>query len=137
MVGRRLHATRLGRRLAAPAALAVAMGIATAAEVFACTATMGPLTFNPPSGPAGSVVLTTASGLKPYPARYDLYFGGECMTFTGKLVKVITPDLNGAWSNVAVTIPKKAKPGVHSFCGIEAYPNPGQTATSHSSFTVV
>lgn len=98
---------------------------------------MGQLTLTPSSGHAGSAVVTTATGLKAYPARYDLFFGGECMTFTGKLLKTITTNPQGGWVNVKVVIPKQATLGSHSLCGVEAYPVAGQTATSHDAFTVV
>jgi len=117
--------------------LVTAALVATASLAFACTQIMGPLVLNPQSGPPGSAVVTSATGLKPFPAQYDLFFGGTCMTFTGKLLKVITPDMNGAWSNITVTIPKHASLGSHSLCGVEAYPNPGSTATTHNAFTVV
>ena len=119
--------------VAAPATVAVLM----ATTVFACTGIMGPLTLNPASGKAGSIVYTTATGLKPFPAKYDLFFGGECMTFNGKLLKTITTNGSGGWTNVKVTIPKTAKLGSQALCGVEAYPSPGQTATSHDAFTVV
>ena len=108
-----------------------------ATTVFACTGIMGPLTLNPASGLPGTVVSTTATGLKPFPAKYDLFFGGACMTFTGKLLKTITTNMQGGWTNVKVTIPKNAKMGSQALCAVEAYPSPGSTATSHDSFTVV
>ena len=118
-------------------ALLTAALVATATLAFACTQIMGPLTLNPPSGPAGTVVSTTATGLKPFPAMYDLFFGGTCMTFTGKLLKTIPTNGQGGWTNVKVTIPKKTKPGSYSLCGVELHPSPGGTATDHDSFTVV
>ena len=131
-----------GWRLPRPPQLAAGAAVAAAAlglvgtEAFACSAVMGPLSFNPPSGPPGTVVLTTASGLKPYPAKYDLFWAGECMTFTGKLLKTITTNSQGGWTNVKVTIPKNAPLGQHSLCGIEAYPSAGSTATTHAAWTV-
>ena len=109
----------------------------TASLAFACTQIMGPLTLNPGSGPPGTVVSTSATGLKPFPARYDLFYGGTCMTFTGKLLKTITTNPSGGWINVKVTIPKRTARGQHSLCGVEAYPNAAQSATSHDDFTVV
>ena len=129
-----LHAWK---RWLCASAVAVVATTVIAATVFACSSIMGQLTLNPQSGPPGAVVMTSVTGLKPYPAKYELFFGGQCMTFTGKLLKTITTDANGAWTNVAVTIPKRAKLGSHSLCGVEAYPVAGQTATSHNSFTVV
>lgn len=111
--------------------------VATPSLAFACTQIMGPLTLTPSSGHAGTVVSTTATGLKPFPARYDMFFGGTCMSFTGKLLKTITTNASGGWTNVKVTIPKRAPLGQQSLCGVEAYPNAGQTATSHNDFTVV
>ena len=108
-----------------------------ASAAYACTMIMGPLTLNPPSGPAGTVVSTTASGLKPFPARYDMFFGGTCMSFSGRLLKTITTNSSGGWINVKVTIPKRAPLGQQALCGVEAYPNAGQTATTHNAFTVV
>ena len=117
--------------------LVAAALVATASLAFACTQIMGPLTITPSSGRAGTVVSTSATGLKPFPARYAMFFGGTCMSFTGKLLKTITANSSGGWSNVKVTIPKKAPLGQQSLCGVEAYPNAGQTATSHNDFTVV
>jgi len=110
---------------------------AFAVTAFACSVVMGPLTFSPTSGPAGTVVITSATGLKPYPAKYDVFFGGTCMQFNGKLLKVITTNSQGGWTNVKVTIPKSAHLGTHAFCGVEVYPVVAQTATSHGSFTVI
>ena len=128
--------SKIGRRFAA-GGLAIGAVVAMATEVFACTAIMGPLYFSPSSAHAGSVVLTTASGLKSFPAKYDLFWDGVCMTFSGKLLKTITTNVNGGWTNVKITIPKNASLGSHSLCGIEAYPNAGQTDTDHGSFTVI
>ena len=128
--------SRTAARVAASATAATA-GVLLATTVFACTGIMGPLTLNPASGTPGTVVSTTATGLKPFPAKYDLFFGGTCMTFTGKLLKTITTNMQGGWTNVKVTIPKTAKLGSQALCGVEAYPQPGSTATAHDSFTVV
>ena len=127
---------RFTRRVLASALAAFATFMA-GTVVFACTMIMGPLTLTPGSGPAGTVVSTTASGLKPFPARYELFFNGECMTFSGKWLKTITTNSQGGWTNVKVTIPKHATPGQHSLCGVESYPQAGSTATTHDSFTVV
>ena len=123
------------RWAAGGAGAAAALGV-LATEAFACSAVMGPLTFNPPSGKAGTVVLTTATGLKAFPAKYDLFWDGECMQFSGKLLKTITTNSKGGWTNVKVTIPKNATLGSHSLCGVEAWPSAGSTATSHSAWTV-
>ena len=103
---------------------------------FACSNVMGPLSFSTSSGPAGTVVYTSATGLKAYPARYDLFFGGECMTFTGTLLKTITTNRMGAWTNVKVTVPVSSAPGTYALCGVEAYPMKGMTATTHNTWTV-
>ena len=124
-------------KLALLSMLLTAVLVTTATVAFACTQIMGPLTLTPNSGPAGTVVSTTATGLKPFPARYDLFFGGTCMKFSGKLLKTITTNASGGWTNVTVTIPRRAALGQHSLCGVEAYPNAAQTATSHNDFTVV
>ena len=125
------------RRLVFATAVAAGATATVASTVFACSSIMGQLTLNPPSGAAGTIVYTSATGLKPYPAKYELFFGGECMTFTGKLLKTITTNSQGAWTNVKVKVPGTAKPGSHSLCGVEAYPVAGQTATSHNAWTVV
>ena len=123
------------RWLLAGTASALAVVI-TASVAFACSNVMGPLSFSPASGPPGTVVLTTATGLKPYPAKYDLFWDGACMTFTGKLLKTITTNSSGGWTNVKVTIPKHATIGQHTLCGIEASPSAGETDTSHGGWTV-
>ena len=127
---------RLVRR-ALVASTATVATVATATTVFACTGTMGGLTFTPTSGLPGTIVSTTATGLKPFPAQYDLFFGGTCMTFSGKLLKTISTNSTGGWTNEKVMIPKRVKVGSYGLCGVEAYPNAGATATTHNSFTVV
>lgn len=118
-------------------ALAIGATLISITGVLACTDIMGVMTLTPDSAPAGTVIHSSVTGLKPYPARYNIYFGGECMTFTGKLLKIVTPNAAGAWTNVKLKIPLSAKPGTYSLCGVESYPTPGQSATSHNSFTVV
>lgn len=108
---------------------------------FACTSVMGPLTFSPVSGSGGTVITTSATGLKVYPAQYAMHFtklvGGDCMSFSGVVtLKTITTDAQGAWSNVPIRIPQSAKQGTHGVCGMEVYPIKGGTATSHDVFTV-
>ena len=110
--------------------------VATESVAFACSNVMGPVTFSPASGPPGTVLLSTATGLKPYPAKYDMFWDGSCMSFTGKLLKTITTNSRGGWTNVKLVIPKNATLGNHSLCGIEAYPNAGSTDTSHGGVTV-
>ncbi len=127
----------VSHRLVWPASIAAAALMVMPSIGFACSQVMGALTLTPSSGHAGSSILSSVTGLKPYPARYDVFFGGACMTFSGKLLKVITPDSNGAWTNVKLTIPRNATLGSHSLCGVEAYPVAGQTATTHNNFTVV
>ena len=117
------------------AGAAAVLGV-LATEAFACSAVMGPLTFTPVSGPSGTVVSTSATGLKAYPARYELFFGGECMTFTGTLLKTITTNRMGAWTNVKVTVPVSSAPGTYALCGVEAYPMKGMTSTTHDTWTV-
>ena len=124
--------------LTLPAAATAAL--AGAATVFACTNVMGSLSISPTSGPAGTVVSTSASGLKAN-ATYALHFAkatnGNCMSFSG-VITVARPTANssGAWSNVMATIPKKATMGVHGFCGMELSPIKGNTGTTHDTFTV-
>lgn len=120
----------------AAGAAGAAAALVVATEAFACSAVMGPVSFNPPSGPPGSVILSTATGLKPYPAKYDMFFDGVCMQFNGKLLKTITTNSRGGWTNVKLKIPGSATLGTHSLCGVEAYPSAGSTATSHASWTV-
>ena len=60
--------------------LASLAGVATVA--FACTDIMGSLSLTPTSGHAGTSVSTTASALKPKPAKYEVHFAigsGDCM----------------------------------------------------------
>ena len=101
---------------------------------------MGPLTITPTSGPAGTTVTTTASGLKAN-ATYALHFaknaGGNCMSFRGVLtLATIKADSTGAWNNVMATIPSNATIGMHSTCGMELKPIKGSTGTQHDTFTV-
>lgn len=132
----RFLVTRPRTALAASVVALVSM-LALAVSAYACSGVMGNLVLNPSSGPPGTVVTTTATGLKPFPAKYDLFFGGACMTFTGKLLKTIQTNAQGGWTNVKVTVPKRAKMGSQALCGVESYPSPGSTATTHDSFTVV
>ena len=136
-MGGRTVARRTVRWVMVPGVLASTCLVAIASTVFACTLYMGNLVLTPSSGPAGTTVSTTVTNLKPYPAQYDLFFGGQCMSFTGKLLKTITTNAHGGWTNVKVHIPLKSKPGTYALCGVEAYPSAGQTATSHDTFTVV
>ena len=110
--------------------------VMTGSIAFACSNVMGPVSFSPASGPPGTVVLSTATGLKPYPAKYDVFFDGSCMSFTGKLLKTITTNSHGGWTNVKLVIPKNASLGAHDLCGIEAYPDAGATDTTHGGWTV-
>ena len=135
------HGGGLGVGAAAFVLTAVA-GVATVA--FACTDIMGPLTLTPTSGAAGTVVTTTANGLKGTPAKYELHFSTsagsayDCMSFTGvQVLKTIRTNRAGGWTNVRVTIPSTASLGTHNFCGMEIYPTHGGTGTTHESFTVI
>lgn len=136
MVGLR-SGGRLRKNSLCASVVAVGATAAVASTAFACSSIMGQMTLTPDSGKPGTVVLSTATALKPYPAKYEIFFGGTCMTFTGKLLKTITTNSHGGWTNVKLTIPKTAKLGSQSLCGVEAYPVAGQSATSHNSFTVV
>ena len=120
--------------------LASIVGVATVA--FACTDIMGSLSLTPTSGHAGTSVSTSAAGLKPKPAKYELHFAnstsGDCMSFDGvDVLRTIRTDTAGGWSNVGVKIPTSASQGTHSFCGMEVYPVRGGSGTTHMSFTVV
>lgn len=119
--------------------LMATIGISTVA--FACTQVMGALTITPASGKAGTVITTSAAGLKVFPAQYAMHFtkgvGGDCMSFAGVVTMTkITANSQGGWSNVPMTIPASAKQGVHGVCGMELYPIKGATATTHDTFTV-
>lgn len=116
--------------------------LAAASLAFACTAIMGPLTLNPTSGKAGSAVSSSASGLKVYPAKYEIHFTpaswANCMSFTAVTVlKTIATNSRGEWTNVPVTIPASAARGNYEICGMESYPVKGGTGTSHQIFTVL
>lgn len=128
---------RIGGLTLPAAAIAALAGAAT---VFACTNVMGSLTITPTSGPAGTVVTTSVSGLKPN-ATYALHFAkatnGNCMSFSGvTTVARATANSSGGWSSVMATIPNKATIGVHGFCGMELSPIKGNTGTTHDTFTV-
>ena len=135
---------RLGRRhagiLAVGAASAAALAVG-GSFAYACTILMGPMTFNPGGGRPGTVIVTSASGLKSYPAKYALHFAingnSDCMSFTDvTTLKTVRTDASGAWANVKVTIPKSAALGLHAFCGMETYPNAGETGTEHYVLSV-
>src|SRR5262249_26211064 len=111
------------------------------ATAVACTVVMGPLTLAPSAGPAGTVVMTTASGLKPSPAVYAIHFGKaastDCMSFTGVLtLGKGPPDTSGNWTNVPITIPSGQKRGPHQVCAMELSPLKGGTGTVHDTFTL-
>lgn len=128
--------------LAAGAALAAILVAAT--TVWACTITMGLLTLTPSSGAAGTVISTSATGMKPRPAKYAMHFttglisaGADCMSYEGNIfLKTIPTTRQGGWTNVPVTVPANASLGTHGLCGLEAYPTKGQTGTTHETFTV-
>ena len=128
---------RIGGLTLLAAAIAALAGAVT---VLACTNVMGPLSISPLSGPSGSTITTSASGLKAH-AMYQLHFAkgtnGNCMSFRGVLtLATIATDGSGGWSNVAATIPTGATMGVHSTCGMESKPVKGGTGTTHETFTV-
>ena len=115
--------------------------VVLATVAFACTEVMGPLTLTPTSGPGGTVVMTTASGLKVAPAQYALHLAktssSDCMAFKGvTTLKTVSTDASGGWPNVPVTIPRSTSLGTHGLCGMEVYPIKGQTGTMHDTFTV-
>ena len=131
---------RLRVRLLAGAGAALAAALVSV-PALACTAIMGALSITPTSGRAGTVITTSASGLKIGPAQYALHFtttSTNCMDFTGVVtLKTITTSRQGTWSNVTATIPSTASQGTHGLCGMEVSPVKGQTGTTHDSFTVV
>ena len=138
----RLHGAsgRRGRLALLSAVPACLLFIAFAGVAYACTTIMGQLTLTPTSGPAGTMISTTASGLKPH-AMYGLHFaktvGGNCMSFSGVItIAKITASSTGAWSNVMATIPSNTTIGMHSTCGMELKPVKGNTGTQHDTFTV-
>ena len=98
---------------------------------------MGSMTVTPTSGPAGTTISTTASGLK-MNATYALHFAkttsGNCMSFGGVLT--LAKISSGGWTNVTASIPSKTTMGTHSLCGMEVTPVKGNTGTVHDSFTV-
>lgn len=121
-----------------PAAIAA---VAAATTVFACTNVMGPLSITPTTGPAGTVISTTASGLVKN-ATYAMHFAkttsGNCMSFKGVLtLGYVTADGSGDWSNVSFVIPSTASMGAHSTCGIETRPVKAGSGTTHDTFTVM
>ena len=107
---------------------------------FGCTNIMGSLTITPTSGSAGTMISTTASGLKAN-ATYQLHFAkstsSNCMSFKGVLtLATITASSMGAWNSVTAVIPSRASMGVHSTCGMEITPLKGGSGTQHDTFTV-
>lgn len=134
----------LRRHVPLSAAVAATAIVAVASTVWACTITMGALTISPTQGAAGTVVTTSATGLKMNPAKYVLHFtvglttaGANCMNWSGEFkLKTVATNSSGSWSNVKVTIPATATRGTHGMCGIETYPTKGQTGTTHDTFTV-
>lgn len=136
---RRMWGRTAGGGIAA-GGLASGLLVWTAIAAFACTNIMGSLTITPTSGPAGTMISTTASGLKPN-ATYALHFAkstsGNCMSFQGVLtIAKITANSSGAWTNAMAMIPGKATMGVHSTCGMELSPVKGNSGTAHDTFTV-
>ena len=112
---------------------------------FACTSIMAQMTVNPTSGPSGTSVNTNVTrGLKHAPATYEVHLtqgltnqGADCMEFTGVIVlRTITTNSVGGWSNLPVTIPASTSLGTHGLCAVERTPIKGQTGTTHNTFTV-
>lgn len=132
------------RRAASVAAPIMALAMAAGATAWACTDIMGQMTLSPTSGAPGTVVSTSAVGMKGAPSKYKLLFnkaprvaaGKGCHSAIKVLLKPVKPDVTGAWSNVVVKIPSLAPLGVSQICGLETYPNPAQTGTTHETFTV-
>lgn len=130
------------------AAAALASGAVAAlagSAAFACTVIMGALSISPTSGNAGTTISTSATGLKPAPATYNLLFedavglsaGGSCMGSSQILVKAIPTNTQGSWTSVGATIPALAPQGVSEICGLEKFPVAGQTGTTHDEYTVI
>lgn len=120
---------------------AVAALAALSTVAFACTSVMGPLSFSPTSGAAGTVITTSAQGLKVAPAQYAVHFakaaGADCMSFKGVVtMATIATDATGSWSNVSMRIPAKSSLGTHGVCAMEVTPVKGATGSIHDTFTV-
>ena len=124
----------------------VAAGVLMLGAVgWACTQIMGVMTITPTSGTRGTVVNTTARGMKAYPAKYKLMFndsarvaaGSGCHTAPIILKKDVRPNTAGTWSNVTVTVPATVPAGASQICALETYPTPANTGSSHQSFTVL
>ena len=127
-------------RCAVPAGVATTATVVVSSVVFACTASMGAMTITPTSGPAGTKISTTATGMKAnatYALHYAKTSSGNCMSFSGVVtLRTISSGSAGGWTNVTATIPTKTSMGVHSLCGMEVSPTKGATGTVHDSFTV-
>lgn len=149
-MGRHMSATNPGTATKRPHR-AVIVGAAVAAFVlsagsvaWACTQIMGQMTITPTSGTPGTVITTSAVGLKASPAKYKLKFsdanrvaaGLGCHGTNIVIKKGIRTTSNGTWSGVNATIPPTAPLGLSEVCGLESYPTAGQTGTTHQAFTV-
>jgi hypothetical protein len=62
--------------------------------------------------------------------------GENCMDSTTVIKSRIRTDTTGQWSGT-VRVPYSAPQGVSQICGKETYPVPGQTGTTHETFTVL
>ncbi len=136
---------RRNRQRAGAFAVVVAGAMSVASVASACTAVMGQLVLSPTSGPAGSSITASATGLKVAPAKYRLIFisskslanGGGCHDGGSQtLVRTIKTDSKGSFFGIKAQIPSTAPQGVSQICGLEKYPVKNQTATTHQSFTV-
>ena len=120
--------------------LASGLLVWAAIAVAACTNIMGTLGITPTSGPGGTTITTSASGLVPK-GVYQIHFGktpgDSCMAFKSVLtLATITTDSSGGWNGVTAKIPNTAAVGVHSLCGMETKPVKGGSGTTHDTFTV-
>ena len=133
-----------GRRVTVGAVIAAFAAVILAGTVFACTVIMGQLTLSPNGGTVGTLVTTSAGGLKAAPATYRLVFndaartaaGKSCMASAKVLKSSVPTDGSGSWSGVTVIIPARERVGVSQICGMENTPVKNQTATTHETFTV-
>lgn len=125
------------------AGIALFAGVAVTGTAFACTIIMGTLTLSRTSGAKGTVITTSASGLKAggnYRLLFDtatrLAAGKDCMSSSLVLNRSVNADSAGSWSGVNVTVPAKVPRGVSQICGMENRPVKNATATQHDMFTV-
>lgn len=137
IANRRRGRTRKGSLIAAVVAMPM---VGAASLAYACTSIVGTTTVSPTSGPAGTSVTASATGLTPT-NLYNLNFADsaflqsdQCMHAT--TIGSNTSDANGNVPNTTGTIPAGSATGAGEVCFVDAVHTMATDSSTPTSFTV-